>query len=58
MEPTPCRIDGTYVVLSGCASGSQPLPYMQGGAALRVLDSTGAGKITHIVYIIQENRKL
>ena len=43
-------------VLSGCASGSQPLPYMQSGAALRVLDSTGAGKITHIVYIVQENR--
>jgi phospholipase C len=42
--------------LSGCASGSQPLPYMQGGAALRVLDSSGAGKITHIVYIVQENR--
>ncbi|MGP8101178.1 MAG: alkaline phosphatase family protein [Candidatus Cybelea sp.] len=43
-------------VLSGCASVSQPLPYMQGGTALRVLDATGAGKITHIVYIVQENR--
>ncbi|MGA2759794.1 MAG: alkaline phosphatase family protein, partial [Candidatus Cybelea sp.] len=43
-------------VLSGCASGSQPLPYMQSSAALRVLDATGAGKITHIVYIVQENR--
>jgi phospholipase C len=44
-------------VLSGCAAGSQPsLPYMQSGAALRVLDATGAGKITHIVYIVQENR--
>jgi phospholipase C len=44
-------------VLSGCASGSQPsLPYMQGGMALRRLDATGAGKITHIVYIVQENR--
>jgi phospholipase C len=43
--------------ISGCASGSQPsLPYMQSGAALRVLDGTGAGKITHIVYIVQENR--
>ena len=29
---------------------------MQSGAALRVLDATGAGKITHIVYIVQENR--
>ena len=29
---------------------------MQSGAALRLLDGTGAGKITHIVYIVQENR--
>src|SRR5579863_1139681 len=44
-------------VLSGCTSGAQPpLPYMQSGAALRALDATGAGKITHIVYIVQENR--
>ncbi len=32
------------------------LPYMRGGAALRALDETGAGKITHVVYIVQENR--
>jgi phospholipase C len=32
------------------------LPYMQSGAALHALDDTGAGKITHIVYIVQENR--
>ena len=29
---------------------------MQSGNALRVLNATGAGKITHIVYIVQENR--
>ena len=29
---------------------------MQSGTALRLLDATGAGKITHIVYIVQENR--
>jgi phospholipase C len=29
---------------------------MQSGAALGVLGATGAGKITHIVYIVQENR--
>jgi phospholipase C len=29
---------------------------MQSTTALRTLDSTGAGKITHIVYIVQENR--
>jgi phospholipase C len=32
------------------------LPYMRGGAALRGLNGTGAGKITHVVYIVQENR--
>jgi phospholipase C len=29
---------------------------MQNGAALHALAGTGAGKITHIVYIVQENR--
>jgi len=50
-------LTGLAFALSGCASGSQPsLPYMQSGAALGVLGATGAGKITHIVYIVQENR--
>jgi phospholipase C len=49
-------------VLAGCAGafrqpqGDAVLPYMQNGAALRALSATGAGKITHIVYIVQENR--
>src|SRR5580700_7394377 len=44
-------------VLGGCSLGSQgSLPYMQSGNAFRALNATGAGKITHIVYIIQENR--
>ena len=29
---------------------------MQSGAALSVLNATGAGKISHVVYIVQENR--
>jgi len=32
------------------------MPYMQYRLALRGLNSTGAGKIKHIVYIVQENR--
>ncbi len=45
------------VAFAGCSTGSQSsLPYMQNGAPLRTLDSTGAGKIKHIVYIVQENR--
>ncbi|MGB8910282.1 MAG: alkaline phosphatase family protein [Candidatus Cybelea sp.] len=43
--------------LAGCASGSQSsLPYMQGTAALSSLEGSGAGKITHVVYVVQENR--
>jgi phospholipase C len=50
------------VALSGCSAGLRPaqddtaLPYMSGGAPLRVLESTGAGKIKHVVWIVQENR--
>ncbi len=40
--------------LASCAPSS--LPYMQSGAALRALNSTGAGKIKHVVFIVQENR--
>ena len=43
--------------LAGCSSSAPPsLPYMQGDAAVRVLAGTGAGKIEHVVYVIQENR--
>jgi phospholipase C len=46
------------IALGGCAGhgGAPLLPYMQSGAPLRALAATGAGKITHVVYIIQENR--
>src|SRR5579863_7991452 len=47
-------------VLVGCSGGQAvlpgSLPYMQSGRALQALNGTGAGKITHIVYIVQENR--
>jgi phospholipase C len=42
------------VAISGCAS--QTLPYMQNGAPLKSLSQSGAGKITHVIYIVQENR--
>ena len=29
---------------------------MRGDRALRALAHTGAGKITHVIYIVQENR--
>ncbi len=45
-----------FVVLGGCASGSPSLPYMQSDTSMRMLRATGAGKITHVIYIIQENR--
>jgi phospholipase C len=43
------------ILLAGC-SNARMLPYMQSDAALRALNATGAGKIMHIVYIVQENR--
>ena len=45
------------LTLAGCSLGSQPsVPYMQSAAALESLNQTGAGKIKHVVYIVQENR--
>ncbi len=45
------------IVAAGCSLASRSaLPYMQNGAPLQALDGTGAGKIEHIVYIVQENR--
>jgi phospholipase C len=38
------------------AQGDTGLPYMQSGAAMRALGQTGAGKIEHVVYVVQENR--
>ncbi|MGA9017895.1 MAG: alkaline phosphatase family protein [Candidatus Cybelea sp.] len=48
---------------AGCASGGQTpfgsggdLPSMRSDAVLRSLSASGAGKIAHVVYIVQENR--
>ncbi len=51
----PLFLAALAFALAGC-SGTPSLPYMQDGAALRSLSSSGAGKIKHIVYIVQENR--
>ncbi|HVR45030.1 MAG TPA: alkaline phosphatase family protein [Candidatus Binatia bacterium] len=53
------RYIASFVLLAaaGCASSSQPsLPYMQSGNAVRALAGTGAGKITHVIFVVQENR--
>jgi phospholipase C len=43
--------------LASCSFGSQTaLPYMHGDRALTALYATGAGKVTHVVFILQENR--
>src|SRR5580704_7020829 len=42
-------------MLAGC-SGSQSLPYMHSSAIIGGLNATGAGKIKHVVFIVQENR--
>lgn len=40
----------------GARDAPKSLPYMRSGDALRALNATGAGKIKHIVYIVQGNR--
>ena len=42
--------------LAACSHGSAVLPYMQGGAALGAVNAAGAGKIQHVVWVVQENR--
>ncbi len=44
------------LILLSSACSSTSLPYMQSGRVLSGLNATGAGKIEHIVYIVQENR--
>jgi phospholipase C len=48
----------SLLALAGCASGAPALPYMQRDVALSALNATGSGKITHVIYIVQENRSL
>jgi phospholipase C len=45
-------------MLAGCSQASlqSSLPYMRSASAMRSLSQTGAGKISHVVFIIQENR--
>jgi len=46
----------TALALTACSPAAATLPYMRGETALRGLNGTGAGKISHVVYVIQENR--
>lgn len=52
---TYCALAGA---LAGCAQASlqSSMPYMRGASAMRALSQSGAGKITHVVFIVQENR--
>jgi len=52
------KLAGAFVLfsLTGCASAAMPPSTVRADAALRPLAGTGAGKISHIVYVIQENR--
>ncbi|MGA8534537.1 MAG: alkaline phosphatase family protein [Candidatus Tumulicola sp.] len=53
------RSVGPFLLLAvaGCVSGAQPpVPSMQSHTLIREFGRTGAGKITHVVYVIQENR--
>jgi phospholipase C len=47
----------TALMLCACSIGGRPaVPYMRSGAALTELAVTGAGKVEHVVYVVQENR--
>ncbi len=46
---------GLALALAAC-SHAGALPYMRAGTALQALNETGAGKIEHVVFIVQENR--
>lgn len=49
----------SLLTLAACASGTQTsLPALHSTNVFRVLNASGSGKITHVVYIIQENRSL
>ncbi len=60
MPPSAVRCLGmvaTALTVGACSFGTQStLPYMRSDVALRALNAAGAGKIAHIVYIVQENR--
>ncbi|MGA8575570.1 MAG: alkaline phosphatase family protein [Candidatus Cybelea sp.] len=50
---------GAMLCLIGCSAGLQPapaLPYMRNDEAIKFVNGTGAGKIEHVIYIVQENR--
>src|SRR5580692_8388738 len=60
MPPSAVRCLGmvaTALTVGACSFETQStLPYMRSDVALRALNAAGAGKIAHIVYIVQENR--
>jgi phospholipase C len=53
---TPSRFASALVLLLGGCSAGAPSSLPRGDEALSVLARTGAGKITHVVYVVQENR--
>ncbi len=54
---TRCIVTLSLFALTACASGgTSSLPAAKGFSALRAFSGTGAGKITHVIYVIQENR--
>ena len=45
------------LLIAGCSFGApRTLPAVQGDSILQQMSQTGAGKIKHIVWIVQENR--
>ncbi len=51
-----CVAAAAIVAQTGCARYVPALPAVQSDQALAYLSATGAGKIQHVVYVVQENR--
>ena len=51
------RFLAAVAAFSACSSpNASPAPFVAGYPFLRSLDGSGAGKIRHVVYVVQENR--
>ena len=62
MEASPVKrhisaaLAAAMILLSACSSGTHTMPIAIAGNPLARINSSGAGKIKHVVIIFQENR--
>jgi phospholipase C len=49
-------LSAVTILLAGCSLGNSGVPNLNGTAPVHWVNGTGAGKIKHVVFIVQENR--